>query len=128
MPIGRGRIPHDLGHMATEAHLAIADGFWGLLARGATFDHGTRQRRTRPGRQLVSDHRAELRAAEAIGNQHHVAWAAGSRSGRTTLDRLARLWEATPDGGTLTILWPTLEIAPRPGAPDSEPLGTRLAR
>ena len=37
MPIGRGRIPHDLGHMATEAHLGITDGFWGLLARGATF-------------------------------------------------------------------------------------------
>ena len=33
MPIGRGRIPHDLGHMATEAHLGIADGFWGLLAQ-----------------------------------------------------------------------------------------------
>jgi len=27
MPIGRGVIPHDLGHMATEAHLGIDHGF-----------------------------------------------------------------------------------------------------
>jgi len=27
MPIGRGLIPHDLGHMATEAHLGIDHGF-----------------------------------------------------------------------------------------------------
>jgi hypothetical protein len=32
--------------MATEAHLKITDGFWGLLARGATFRHGTQQRPT----------------------------------------------------------------------------------
>ena len=81
MPIGRGRIPHDLGHMATEAHLGIHDGFWGLLARGATFEHGTQQRRTRPGRQLIRDHRAALEAAEAIGNEHHFAWVAGQPTG-----------------------------------------------
>ena len=115
MPIGRGRIPHDLGHMATESHLQIADGFWGLLAHGAAFDHGTRQRRTRPGRQLVREHRAELGAAEAIGNQHHSAWLGGEATPvAPTFDRLARLWEATPDGGTLTIVWPSLEIAERP--------------
>ena len=79
MPIGRGRIPHDLGHMATEAHLEINDGFWGLLARGATFDHGTQQRRTKPGRQLIRENREALRAAEAIGNHHHSAWALGNR-------------------------------------------------
>ena len=61
MPIGRGRIPHDLGHLATEAHFGIRDGFWGLLARGATFDHGTDQRRTRPGRRLIRDHRVRSR-------------------------------------------------------------------
>jgi hypothetical protein len=111
MPIGRGRIPHDLGHMATEAHFAITDGFWGLLARGATFDHGTHQRRTRPGRQLIRDNKAGLDAAEALGNEHHFAW----RDGKPTpvapaFDRLARLWDALPDGGTLTLRWPTLEV------------------
>ena len=111
MPIGRGRIPHDLGHMATEAHLGIRDGFWGLLARGATFEHGTQQRRTRPGRQLIRDHRAALEAAEAIGNEHHFAWVAGQPTVLApTFDRLGRLWDAIPDGGSLTVHWPTLHV------------------
>ncbi len=112
MPIGRGRIPHDLGHMATEAHLGITDGFWGLLARGATFDHGTRQRRTKPGRQLIRENREALNAAEAIGNEHHFAWARGEPTPvAPTFDRLAQLWDAIPDGGTLAIHWPSLERA-----------------
>lgn len=97
--------------MATEAHLGIADGFWGLLARGATFEHGTQQRRTRTGRQLIRDNRAALGRAEAVGNEHLFAWATGCASPvAPTFDRLAELWDATPDGGTLTIVWPTLEV------------------
>jgi len=63
--------------VATEAHLGIKNGFWGLLARGATFDHGTQQRRTQPGRRLIRENRAALGAAAAIGNEHHFAWASG---------------------------------------------------
>ncbi|MFT3855260.1 MAG: hypothetical protein QM733_21375 [Ilumatobacteraceae bacterium] len=96
--------------MATESHLGLSDGFWGLLARGATFDHGTRQRPTRPGRQLIRDHRAGLEAAEALGNHHHFTWARGGRTEvAPTFDRLAALWDAVPDGGTLTLRWPSLE-------------------
>ena len=111
MPIGKGRIPHDLGHMATEAHFGITDGFWGLLARGATFDNGTRQRPTKPGRQLIRDHRDGLRHAEALGNQHHHAWTSGEPTEvAATFDRLAALWDATPDGAALTIRWPSLKV------------------
>ncbi len=111
MPIGRGRIPHDLGHLVTESQLGITDGFWGLLARGATFDHGTQQRRTKPGRQLIRDHRAALVAAEELGNRHHFAWARGRPTPiGPTFDRLAARWEALPDGGTLTIRWPSLDV------------------
>jgi hypothetical protein len=111
MPIGRGRIPHDLGHMATEAHFGIRDGFWGLLARGATFNHGTQQRPTRPGRQLIRDHRAGLQVAEHLGNHHHGAWVNGLPTPvGAAFDRLAARWEATPDSGIMTIHWPTLEI------------------
>jgi hypothetical protein len=111
MPIGRGRIPHDLGHMVTEAHLGIADGFWGLLARGATFSQGTQQRRTKPGRQLIRENRAALHAAEAVGNEHHFAWARGEPTPiAPTFDRLAELWDAVPDGGTLTLHWPSLAL------------------
>jgi hypothetical protein len=98
--------------MATEAHFSIRDGFWGLLARGATFDHGTRQRRTRPGRQLIRENRAALHAAEQLGNHHHFAWANGQPTPvAATFDSLAALWENTPDGGTLTVRWPTLEVS-----------------
>ena len=53
MPIGRGVIPHDLKHLAAEAHFGIEDVFWGLLARGATFKRGTAQRPTRRSRVLA---------------------------------------------------------------------------
>jgi hypothetical protein len=120
MPIGRGRISHDLGHMATEAHFRITDGFWGLLARGATFTHGTQQRPTRPGRKLIRDNGAALRAAEAVGNEHHFAWAAGKPTPvGATFDRLARCWDATPDGGALTVRWPTLAIVDKDDARDA---------
>lgn len=111
MPIGRGRIPHDLGHMATESHFGITDGFWGLLARGATFDHGTRQKPTRPGRQLIRDHRAGLETAESLGNDHHFRW----RDGQPTpvapvFERLFALWDDLDDGDSLTLRWPSLDV------------------
>ena len=111
MPIGRGRIPHDLGHLATEGHFEVTDGFWGLLARGATFRHGTDQRATRPGRALIAEHRDGLRAAEALGNHHHSRWASGASTPvAPVFDRFAEAWDATPEGGTLTVAWPSLEV------------------
>ena len=113
MPIGRGIIPHDLGHMATEGHLGITDGFWGLLARGATFKRGTDRRATPQGRALVAEHRSALQHAEAVGNHHQWAWATGEPTPvRPTFDRLREHWASTPDGGTLTIRWPSLEVVP----------------
>jgi hypothetical protein len=121
MPIGRGRIPHDLAHMATENHFGITDGFWGLLARGATFDHGTDQRRTTRGRQLIRDHRDGLRAAEALGNEHHFRWLMGQPTPvADTFERLARRWEDLADGGTLTVRWPTLELLDDPATGTEE--------
>jgi hypothetical protein len=111
MPIGRGVIPHDLVHLATEARLGLEFGFWGLLARGATFRRGTDRRRTRPGRALIAEHRPDLLQAEALGNAHHQAWLAGRPTPvGATFDRLARLWEALPDGGALGVDWPTLAV------------------
>ena len=132
MPIGRGRIPHDLGHMATEAHFGVDHGFWGLLARGATFRHGTRQRRTKPGRQLILDNRGALEAAEALGNEHHVAWIAGQPTPvAPAFERLAARWQAIPDGGTMTVHWPTLEIVQEDrcderSRPTEAPAGRRI--
>ena len=115
MPIGKGVIPHDLGHLATEGHLGIDDGFWGLLARGATFRRGTDARATKPGRALVAQHRAELQRAEVLGNHHQFAWLAGEPTEvGPTFDALAQRWSALPDGGTLTLQWPTLAVLDPP--------------
>jgi hypothetical protein len=107
MPIGRGVIPHDLVHLAAEAHFGIEDGFWGLLARGATFKNGTDRRPTRPGRALIAENRVGLNAAEHLGNAHHTLWMQGERTPVSpTFDRLAEQWLAVPDLGTLIVHWP----------------------
>lgn len=111
MPIGRGVIPHDLAHLATEAVLQLPNGFWGLLARGATYRHGTQQRPTRTGRSLVRDHRRELREAEALGNHHHGTWVeGGSTPVGPTFDHLAQRWNELPVGGSLAVHWPGLDV------------------
>jgi len=107
MPIGRGVIPHDLVHFATEAHFGIEDGFWGLLARGATFKRGTDRRQTRAGRALIAGNRAGLQSAEQLGNAHHGLWTAGEPTPLAPrFDTLAKEWLALPDGGVLTVCWP----------------------
>jgi hypothetical protein len=113
MPIGRGLIPHDLGHMVAESALAIDDGFWGLLARGATFRRGTDRRPTKPGRALIAAHRDALHRAEHAGNAEHWAWVTGHETPLAPdFDRIAEAWAAVPDGGTLTVRWPTLDLLP----------------
>jgi hypothetical protein len=108
MPIGRGVIPHDLVHFAAECHFGIDDGFWGLLADGATFTRGTDQRPTRPGRALIAKNRAGLNIAEHLGNAHHCLWLEGKPTpAAPTFSRLAEQWQAVPDDGTLTVYWPT---------------------
>ena len=60
---------------------------------------------------MIRDHRAGLAAAEALGNEHHTAWARGEPTPvAPTFDRLSSWWETTPVGGTLTVRWPSLEI------------------
>ena len=111
MPIGRGVIPHDLAHLVVEGHLGIDDGVWGLLARGATFTRGVARRPTRPGRAIVRENEQALAAAEGLGNAHLHAWRHGEPTEvAPTFDRFAELWTALPDGGTLTVEWPSLEV------------------
>ncbi|MGI9029632.1 MAG: hypothetical protein ACR2HP_06545 [Ilumatobacteraceae bacterium] len=95
MPIGRGIIPHDLGHLVAESHLGIDDGIWGLLARGATFKRGTDRRPTRRGRALVAAHRDALHAHGLLADA-----GAGGESG------LTRYWSV---GRSISgsVPWPT---------------------
>jgi len=113
MPIGRGIIPHDLAHMATESVLGLGHGFWGLLSLGATYRQGTRQRSTRNGRLIIRDHRQELDEAEKLGNHHHELWVGGKPTPvGATFDQLAAAWSSVPDERCLVVTWPTLEIVP----------------
>jgi len=119
MPIGCGVIPHDLAHMATESVLGLTDGCWGLLARGATYRHGTRQRATRRGRELIRDNRVRLHEAEQLGNHRHGTWMRGAATPvGPVFERLAAAWSAVPQGGQLVVCWPTLDIcAPADATP-----------
>ena len=68
---------------------------------------GTDQRVTRPGRALIAEHRAALNAAESLGNAHHTLWMEGKPTPVSPIfNRLAELWRAVPDEGTLTVRWP----------------------
>src|SRR5262249_58025117 len=49
-------LPHNLAQFVVEATLGFEQGFWGLLANGATFESVVGRRRTKPGRQLVRAH------------------------------------------------------------------------
>jgi hypothetical protein len=129
MPIGRGVIPHDLAHLVTEAYFGIDDGFWGLLAQGATFRRGTDRRPTRPGRALVAARRAELGAAEELGNAHHGAWREGFPTPvGAAFDLAAAQWRALPDGGVMRVRWPEGLTSSRPASRATPPRSARRGR
>ena len=104
-------LPHDLAQFVVEAALGLEEGFWNLVANGATFKSLGR-RLTRPGRQLIADHRAELNRAEGIVNAHVEAW----RDGNPTplgpaLDAMLVRWRALQVGEELVVEWPTRRLA-----------------
>jgi hypothetical protein len=99
-------LPHDLAQLVVEAALRLRGGFWGLLASGASFASVPGRRRTRPGRALVREHRAELDVAEGLAISHVTAW----REGRATpaaaaLDAMLARWRALAVGTQLYVDW-----------------------
>ena len=108
-------LPHDLLQYVVEAACGFQDGFWGLVARGATF-RSTDRRATRPGRALIAAHRADLARAEALAGLHQRAWAVGQRSAVTeALDRARASWEELRPGEHLVFTWPSASGSPRSG-------------
>jgi hypothetical protein len=107
---GHTDLPHDLVQFVVEATLGLGEGFWNLVANGATFKSIGR-RRTKPGRQLIADHRAELNEVEGIVNVHVAAW----RDGEPTLvgpalDAMLARWQALRVGEELVVEWPTRRL------------------
>src|SRR3984957_11184653 len=91
MAVGRD-IPHDLAQYVIEAATGCRNGFWGLVARGATFK-STGRRRTKPGRAIIAAHRADLAGSEKLAGAHLAAWRAGAQNDVTAaLDRAFEQW------------------------------------
>lgn len=112
MGLGRGGLPHDLIQLAVEGSLGLEFGFWGCVAKGATF-RSTGRRRTRPGRAIIAAHRAELLSAEHLAGEHLSRWATGKPTpAANALVRLDAAWRALGDGEHLTVRWPTLDVLP----------------
>jgi len=100
-------LPHDLAQYVVEAATSYPNGFWGLLARGATFK-STGRRVTRPGRAVIVQHREDLNASEHLAGQHLMAWKAGDSSPVTSaLDRALAQWRRLGPGERLRFVWPS---------------------
>jgi len=107
-------LPHDLTQFTIERALDIRDGFWGLLAHGASFASVPGRKPTAPGRALVRAHHAALVAVEGVVNGHYLAWQRGEPTPlRGTLDAMYARWLALAEGERLALEWP---VQPLPGA------------
>jgi hypothetical protein len=106
MALGRGDISHDLAQYIVEASTGTPDGFWGLLAEGATFKSIGR-RRTRQGRALIASHREELRESEKLAATHIAAWRTGASTPVTrALQDAAESFSTLRPGERLRYTWP----------------------
>jgi hypothetical protein len=106
MAAGAG-LPHDLAQYVIEASTGYAHGFWGLLARGATFK-STRRKRTKPGRAVIAEHRAELINSEVLAGRHLGEWHAGVATTVTqALDAALDQWRQLAVGDRLVFEWPS---------------------
>ena len=105
-------IPHDLGQFVVERALGLQEGFWGLLANGATFKSVPGRRLTKPGRHMVRVHFDAHHAVEGLVNRHVDAW----RSGATTpvgpaLEAMYHRWRALRVGDRLCLEWPVRRLS-----------------
>ena len=100
-------IPHDLAQYVIEASAGYHNGFWDLVAHGATFK-STGRRRTKPGRAVIAAHRDELAGAEKLAGLHLALWRAGRPSAVTdNLDRALAQWNVLVPGQLLVFTWPS---------------------
>jgi len=126
MAAGKG-IPHDLAQYVIEAATGYENGFWDLVAKGATFK-STGRRKTKPGRAVIADHRSELAGAENLAGLHLALWKAGDTSPVSdALSRALEQWNGLSEGDRLAFEWPSstgviVASTPRQGvSPDGRP-------
>jgi hypothetical protein len=111
MAAGRD-LPHDLTQFTIERALDVRDGFWGLLAHGASFASVPGRKPTRPGRELARAHHASLMMLEGVVNGHYQAWQRGEPTPlRAALDVMFARWISLAAGEPLVVEW---EVKPLP--------------
>ncbi|WP_143065898.1 MULTISPECIES: hypothetical protein [unclassified Streptomyces] len=122
-PVGPS-MPHDLVHAVVETALGIDDGFWGAVARGATFQGFvmlTPGRHRRSGMKVLRRGGDAVMAAELSVNWAYRVWRGLPTEGRGVgrapldaealartgprLDAAAARWAAVPEGGELLWRW-----------------------
>ena len=104
---GSKGLPHDLAQYVIEAATGYRNGFWELVAKGATFK-STGRRRTKPGRQLIAEHRRELTVAEQVAGLHMAQWKSGATSAvSVALSRALNQWNGLATGDRLVFDWPS---------------------
>jgi hypothetical protein len=100
-------IPHDLAQYVIEAATGYKLGFWGLVAKGATFK-STGRKRTKPGRAVIAEHRQELIDSEQLAGEHLARWHNGETTPVTEALRTAfGQWRALAIGERLVFEWPS---------------------
>ncbi len=108
MGVGKD-IPHDLAQYVIEAAASYPNGFWDLVAKGATFK-GTGRKRTKPGRSLIVAHRQDLAGSEKLAGLHLALWKAGHPGPvSAALDRAYAEWQALDGDDSLVFQWPSAE-------------------
>jgi hypothetical protein len=126
---GRWELPTDLGQLVVEGALAMRDGFWGSVAKGATF-RSAAKKRTNHGRSVILTNRTALDDAERTTHEHVDRWRTGQPTPfAAALDEMDRIWQALPRGQDLVIEWPSLRVLSHLGAdrPASRPMRTQNA-
>jgi hypothetical protein len=107
MMVAGKSIPHDLAQYVIEASAGYHNGFWDLVAHGATFK-STGRRRTKPGRAVIAAHRDELAGAEKLAGLHMALWRARRPSPVTDdLDQALAQWNEMLPGQRLVFTWPS---------------------
>ena len=106
MAAGRD-LPHDLMQFTIEHALDIRDGFWALLAHGASFTSVPGRKPTQDGRALAREYHDALERVEGIVNGHADAWRRGGDTPlRATLDVMYARWLAVGEHERLVLTWP----------------------
>lgn len=112
MATGRD-LPHDLAQFVVESTLGLEHGFWGLLARGATFKSVPGRRRTRSGRRIIQAHSQSLNGTEHSVNAHVAAWRMGASTPvGPALDAMLIRWRALSVGEELRVDWLVPRMVP----------------